>query len=1074
MTDNQNIIDEMMLALDANIKYLQKEGSSSIRLTNGQLTSVVGELHIYEFVMDFLQDIDPDSEIEIRIKNESVSGKVTGINENIIEVQLEKNIGSTISEAMMIISSYYLLQLLYNKLQKIKNGEIKITDLANKTFNPDTSKSMIDNDYIIPSVGESLNEFQERALRLVMGSEVSYIWGPPGTGKTHLIAKMLEGMLSLNYSTLLLSHTNKATDEALNKTVQYLLQTKQLSDLESGNIIRIGKVNADSKLYETENDLKSIDYVDPGKALEIKGNPIRKEIGDLNAKIDKINKECEYSEKIVELFNNLENCDKNIEKISRELVYNKNKLISSKELVTGYKHKLADINQRIANYQNSNSIMRFFSGTNLSQLTSEKTKLLENIEDLKQKNEATIYQIETIEGRLRIFTEEAEKLRNDLRGNSREENEVKVHTNRKIIKDLDSQKSELENQLNNLISLVVKNAKIIATTLTKSYSSSEILSREYDCVIIDEASMAPLPAVWHACGLSKTKTVIVGDFLQLPPIAKHKVLDNRNLSDEQKQAEQDLVDKWLKRDVFKASGVEENLRNKTLVNCLQQLRRQYRMHPDISNLVNHLVYSKIGKDYELISDIKATSDKGSVLLSKTPLPDFHIGVFDTSEVGTIAVKTDTGSYYNLYNALLAVDIAKQAIKSGYKTIGIISPFRAQVNLIQKILKDENTDDKVVVDTVHKFQGGEKQIIIFDITTTNQTKLTDDSQDGGDDEKLINVAFSRTQEKCIVIVDSKSLLVKHSLSSKLRMFVEYSRLNNYPFVNAKEILPKYVVTDKTEKWLSKIVQAKELEKVDSQSKLFDETDFYNVFVNDLLKAKNEVVIDSPYITMNRVNFFLPIFRHLISKGVNIFLLTRMTKEHSSLMKQQAESGIKELSKLGVVVLPFVGFIHRKLAIIDRNILWEGSLNILSQKDSHEVMRRFEGESTCNQMFKFLKLDKNIGKIGTNNLRSCEFCKETGAYYWTDKSRFGSYWTYCLLRMHKPGVVPKTDMETKEQKEKLTSLRKMVKKYTPAGEPICPNPNHESQPMIKRKSRFGGYLWGCKFYPRCKITEKYIDK
>jgi len=49
-------------------------------------------------------------------------------------------------------------------------------------------------------------------------------------------------------------------------------------------------------------------------------------------------------------------------------------------------------------------------------------------------------------------------------------------------------------------------------------------------------------------------------------------------------------------------------------------------------------------------------------------------------------------------------------------------------------------------------------------------------------------------------------------------------------------------------------------------------------------------------------------------------------------------------------------HRKLAIIDRNILWEGSLNILSQKKSREFMRRLEGGGFAVDLLNFIGYQK----------------------------------------------------------------------------------------------------------------------
>jgi hypothetical protein len=65
----------------------------------------------------------------------------------------------------------------------------------------------------------------------------------------------------------------------------------------------------------------------------------------------------------------------------------------------------------------------------------------------------------------------------------------------------------------------------------------------------------------------------------------------------------------------------------------------------------------------------------------------------------------------------------------------------------------------------------------------------------------------------------------------------------------------------------------------------------------------------------------------------------------------------LQSIGVEVL-YTGGHHRKLAIIDRQILWEGSLNILSQNESCEVMRRIESDELAMQMLQFTKLYRHL--------------------------------------------------------------------------------------------------------------------
>ena len=145
---------------------------------------------------------------------------------------------------------------------------------------------------------------------------------------------------------------------------------------------------------------------------------------------------------------------------------------------------------------------------------------------------------------------------------------------------------------------------------------------------------------------------------------------------------------------------------------------------------------------------------------------------------------------------------------------------------------------------------------------------------------------------------------------------------------------------------------------SKSSLFDETTFYRQFTRDLLRCTSEVVIESPYITRERARGLFPVFRKLVGRGVKVYVMTRDPGEHSETMEPQSEDTIQEFERLGVQVFLCLGNHHRKLAILDRKVLWEGSLNILSQIQSREIMRRFDNKVEAGQMFNFLKLDRFI--------------------------------------------------------------------------------------------------------------------
>ena len=140
-----------------------------------------------------------------------------------------------------------------------------------------------------------------------------------------------------------------------------------------------------------------------------------------------------------------------------------------------------------------------------------------------------------------------------------------------------------------------------------------------------------------------------------------------------------------------------------------------------------------------------------------------------------------------------------------------------------------------------------------------------------------------------------------------------------------------------------------------SQLYNEQTFYRAFLRDLNLCMNEAIIESPFITSNRVASLLPIFGKMRSRGVKMTIVTRDPAEHDTPYDTQAANAVDKLLDIGVEVI-YMGGHHRKLALIDRKLLWEGSLNMLSQNDSCEIMRRIESEDLAGQMYSFSKLDK----------------------------------------------------------------------------------------------------------------------
>lgn len=144
----------------------------------------------------------------------------------------------------------------------------------------------------------------------------------------------------------------------------------------------------------------------------------------------------------------------------------------------------------------------------------------------------------------------------------------------------------------------------------------------------------------------------------------------------------------------------------------------------------------------------------------------------------------------------------------------------------------------------------------------------------------------------------------------------------------------------------------------KTSLHNEKTFFSKFLTDLENSQNEVIIESPFITIARMKTFWPVFRRLLARGVKIYIVTRDPREHTDGYDDQSEVEIQEFEAVGIQVLLCTGNHHRKLAIIDRNILWEGSLNILSQAKRREFMRRLEDGGFAVDLFNFIGYEKYL--------------------------------------------------------------------------------------------------------------------
>jgi len=156
------------------------------------------------------------------------------------------------------------------------------------------------------------------------------------------------------------------------------------------------------------------------------------------------------------------------------------------------------------------------------------------------------------------------------------------------------------------------------------------------------------------------------------------------------------------------------------------------------------------------------------------------------------------------------------------------------------------------------------------------------------------------------------------------------------------------------------KSKEVKKVKTIPSLYNEKTFYRSFIKDMLNADKEVIIYSPFISKFRSDFFSKTMKKLRRRNIDIFIFTRPIEEHEYFMQSEIKCALSDYEEMGATIFYLPGSIHEKVAIIDRKTLWEGSLNILSQRTSREMMRRtFDGKK-AKEVMTYLGTNKKLAE------------------------------------------------------------------------------------------------------------------
>ncbi len=275
---------------------------------------------------------------------------------------------------------------------------------------------------------------------------------------------------------------------------------------------------------------------------------------------------------------------------------------------------------------------------------------------------------------------------------------------------------------------IIDSSRVIACTLVGA--SNDILrSRFFSTVFIDEAAQGLEPASWLPV-IKANRVVFAGDHCQLPPTIKSFDAAKEGL-------DVTLFEKAISRN-----------------NADVMLSVQYRMNEAIMKFSSKAFYNNALVAHESVAD-------RTMFTGDTP-----VEFVDTAGTGFVEQHNpETKSAFNPEEADLLIkhltnyisNLYNQGISDEVESIGIISPYKAQVEYLQNAfensdLKEHEIADRFQIKTIDSFQGQERDIVYISLVRSN-----DKGEIGFlSDTRRMNVALTRAKRKIVVFGDSATI------------------------------------------------------------------------------------------------------------------------------------------------------------------------------------------------------------------------------------------------------------------------------------------------------------------------------
>lgn len=776
-----------------------------------------------------------------------------------VTISLATDLGPSIHSARLETQEQDLLQALIVRLKSLREGGSALgwnESLARKVLElQDTAPVGYDEATIRPV--DDLTADQSLALERCTTQPVTYVWGPPGTGKTVLLAALALQLYRDNKRVLIVSHTNRAVDGVVESLCTRITERGRTAIAE-GSILRIGTAVRES-LIKRYGDQVSLDAV-------------------INKSHDKVSLR--------------------LAALGRELTEVRDELfaISRKSALLDTHQQLR---QEIARVRNLDGVadLSFVSAVEKVLGASGPHNSDPHYPDPHYPDPHDAAP-DTHAELVRFMEESLEKVSRELHGCDKgalEERSVEL-SSRQL--ELSEAMAVLDKFVRDLRLSLLDRARIVATTATHAMLAARDLS-EFDAVLIDEASMLPLPLCFLLSGRARERVVIAGDFRQLPAIAK---------------SDSPVVRQWYSRDVFECAGVVDLVDEGREHPAVVTLTTQFRSHETLCSLINSRFYGGILHTKTDSAAERYIYRDPLAYLNRSPLV-----LVDTSDLEPWG-EMQGGSKLNLLHALVVRKMALMLSAHGMvvlpEALGVIVPYRAQADLVKTLLDECSLGTSVSVGTVHKFQGSEREAIILDLTESAPHTLGGflnprSLRDAG--ARLLNVALSRARRHLIVVANLRHLRSQLSMRSLMWGILDDLERLGYRLTAAEVIGEQIFATPSRELRGSPGVLA---------FQAFNEGLFVPALVTDLLDATTDVVISTDRVSERVATVITTVLEAPIARGVRVVVAF----DRSQMLTHDDQVVLQRLRRIGVVLVPVNGGVPPAV-VIDSEVLWLGSLTPL---------------------------------------------------------------------------------------------------------------------------------------------------